>query len=378
MARQTQKNGGTRAEAIAAQIRRRIVEGSYRANSFLPTTRELVGEFGASSRTISEALAILAEEKLVSLAPRRAGMVLEPSERLNGKPIAVVTWHIQHDVFSPVAMDMCRAALDTFKRRGYPAELVGAAFDIKTDEGMIAIDSLDDLRKLAERFSGLLFAKISTGVESFLQALEDEHYPLAVAGLEHDVNLLAAWTDHGKASRTAVQALAGMRHRRIAYIGRRPDFVFYGQAFRGYLDGLDAAGVERDDALIAFTDKTYAMDAWEAARPLLEMKHPPTAFVTARDVLAQGICRAVTDKGLVPGRDVSIIGYDGYSWRDGAEELTTFIEPGYRMGATAADLLVDRLANGWRPPRKVEVDAEFVIRASIGPLFAASAATRKG
>jgi DNA-binding LacI/PurR family transcriptional regulator len=97
------------------------------------------------------------------------------------------------------------------------------------------------------------------------------------------------------------------------------------------------------------------------------MANRPTGIVAGRDVLAEGVCHAVEEAGLRVGYDVSVIGFDNVSWECEDPILTTFEEPAYAMGATAVDMLVERLTQGWRPIEQRVLDCRPVVRRSVGP-----------
>ena len=64
------------------------------------------------------------------------------------------------------------------------------------------------------------------------------------------------------------------------------------------------------------------------------------------------------------------------AWPQEAPFLTTFREPCAEMGAAAAEMLVERIVNGWRKPEKREIEARFIVRRSAGPLIGERAPAR--
>lgn len=71
-----------KAQAIAEEVRRRIVERSWRQGERIPDESALAVEFGASRATVHKALRLLADEGLLSRR-RRAGtrVALDPAQR---------------------------------------------------------------------------------------------------------------------------------------------------------------------------------------------------------------------------------------------------------------------------------------------------------
>ena len=108
----------------------------------------------------------------------------------------------------------------------------------------------------------------------------------------------AAATDH----------LAAQGHRRIGFVGW-PEGSGVGDDRRaGWARALADLGLPRlglDEAVPDAVESGLA-----AARLLLDRPEPVTAIVCASDSLAVGALGAVRERGLVPGRDVGIVGFD--------------------------------------------------------------------
>ena len=220
---------------------------------------------------------------------------------------------------------------------------------------------------------------IRTESDTELADLERRKVPLVVAGLEEEVGaeLSGTWVDHHKTTVNAVQLLATLGHRRIAYFGRDTGRYFYPKAEQGYKDGLAAAGLPVDESLI-FRCEYTPLASYIAAKALLARPDRPTGIVLARDGLAEGVCLATNETGLAIGRDLSVIGFDDLGWPIKEPFLTTFREPNYELGALAAEMLADRIVNGWRPAEKREIEAPLILRTSAGPAPGAKGALPVG
>lgn len=177
----------------------------------------------------------------------------------------------------------------------------------------------------------------------------------------------ATWVDHRQATLQAVNMLVGFGHQRIALLSRPPEVYFYGKAREGYLAGLKEAAIEPDNALIALCEKTDALSAYLATRRFLQLPQPPTGIVAARDVLAEGACKAIEETGLAVGRDISVIGFDDHSWPQDPPSLTTFREPCYEMGKVAAEMLMDKIVHGCGPVEQRCIESPLILRRSAGP-----------
>ncbi len=344
-------------ERIEAELRKRIADGTYQTNSCMPSERQLTREFGVARGTVSRALDALQNEGLVKQMSGRGTLVLHPLDRLKTPLLGVVHWLSSDSVGPPfrgtlMALEGVQAALKDF---GYRNEVVSgkvgalrAEWTQKTFGAAIFVDPHDeDCNQILE--------------------LERRRVPTVVAKLESNIDVCATWVDHQEAGREAVRALTNLGHTRIALVAREPDYGPYGHVRQGYSEGLQEASLPLDESLIGVCEKTDALSGYFATKPLLALPDPPTAIVAGRDAIAEGICRAAQEAGLMVGHHVSVIGFDDLTWPQPAPFLTTFREPCYDMGVAAVKLLIDRIVNGWRPPEKRKFETPFVLRRSAGP-----------
>ena len=82
-------------------------------------------------------------------------------------------------------------------------------------------------------------------------------------------------------------------------------------------------------------------DAGErAAKTMLRDTNPPSALICATDTQAIGALAAIRSQTLVPGKDVSIIGYDGLAFgKHTNPPLTTMAQPLSHSGRQIGDML---------------------------------------
>jgi DNA-binding LacI/PurR family transcriptional regulator len=174
------------------------------------------------------------------------------------------------------------------------------------------------------------------------------------------------WVDVDGAGgvRDATEHLIGAGHRRIAFIGwpagsgvgedRRSGWE---QACRSA--GLPTRGLSRrtEDGL---------EQGRTACASLLDTDRPPTGIVCVSDTLALGAWVEVTARGLEPGRDVAIIGFDD-SPTAAVVGLSTVAQPVAAAARTCIDWVQDLLRNGndqAAAPYQVLLAPQLILRAS--------------
>lgn len=178
--------------------------------------------------------------------------------------------------------------------------------------------------------------------------------------------------DNGAAIRDAVGLLADLGHRRLALVNG-PDGLAYARqrarAFRRALahHGLDAAAARVShgptDAASGYLRALAALGGRDGP--------PPTAFVCASVPVAEGVCRALADRGLRVPADASVIAHDdatpGPQAAEIAPGLTVTRAPLLDACRPLAEMLAARIAG--TPPRALQVvrRAELIPRGSTGP-----------
>jgi DNA-binding LacI/PurR family transcriptional regulator len=118
------------------------------------------------------------------------------------------------------------------------------------------------------------------------------------------------WVDVDGAAgeRAATAHLIAAGHRRIAFLGW-PEGSGVGDDRRdGWAAACQDAGVATDGLRLQLPDDSAAARA--ACAALLQRPEPPTAFACVSDTIALGAWAELTARGLVPGRDVGVTGFD--------------------------------------------------------------------
>ncbi len=341
-------------DQIASELRRRIADGVYAPGAVMPTERDFAREFSTSRTTVSKALRRLEAMGFVDQAPGRGTRVIPVRDRSSRGAVAIIVVGGMPEKAGPAhAIQGMEAALT---QRGQHFQL---ALDFKDPDRVTA-------EMIRERYAGALFVQ-ALGYENLLPALDESRYPYVVAGLEKRIEATCTWVDHRKTTRTATRVLTAMGHQRIALLIRPPEMFFYREALEGFQDGLADAGIPFSEDRVILSPAPDALGAYRRMREYLEGHPSPTGIVAGRDYMAQGAAEALEERGLVIGRDVSLIGFDDVTWPRSKEFLTTFSEPNYELGEAAAEMLMERLISGWRPIERREVGAALILRRSVGP-----------
>ena len=165
----------------------------------------------------------------------------------------------------------------------------------------------------------------------------------------------------------AVDHLVMFGHRSIGFIGAPTYYHFAQMRLDGYRKGISSNGLEIDEGLIEIAE--LSDDAGErAAKTMLRADEPPSAIICATDTQAIGALAAIRSQGLIPGKDVSVIGYDGIDFgKHTNPPLTTMAQPLMHSGRQIGDMLL-AIIDGGKPTEFQELrSAKLVRRMSDGP-----------
>lgn len=140
----------------------------------------------------------------------------------------------------------------------------------------------------------------------------------------------------------------------------------------GYLSAMAAARLDPPDGYIQEGDWSEWSGS-QAMEALLRRPCRPDAVFAASDGMAIGALKAIRAAGLRVPDDIALVGFDDIPLASALEPpLTTIRQPIYRLGHTAAGVLLDalqRAAQGASVPthgQRIVLETELVIRQSCG------------
>lgn len=108
---------------------------------------------------------------------------------------------------------------------------------------------------------------------------------------------------------------------------------------------------------------------FQAARRLLRMLPRPTAIFAFNDLMALGVLHAIHELDLRCPEEISLVGFDDLEFCEyTSPALTSVYQPGYQLGATAANLLLERIKGRKGSPKRLVLDTELKLRNSVLPL----------
>ena len=312
---------------------------------------------GVSQATVSRALRdirgtseptrakVRAAARELGYVPQQSGRSL--STRLTNR-VGIVTGELANPFYPALVAPM----VARLHEHGYLAVL------IPDDD----LDDLDPVPLIDGSLDGVLLTTIHQ--DSPLPAELSRHGVPRVL-VNRDVSLGnedASVADNAAGARQVADLLLSLGHCRIAFIGGPPTVRTNAARAEAFHAALARHGLECTAPPWSFGP--FDLDhGRQALARLMTLMPPPTAVFCANDVLAIGALEAARSADLAVPGDVTVVGFDdiplaGLSLID----LTTVGSDLGAMARSAADLLIERIADPGRPARKIVHPTRLVLR----------------
>jgi LacI family transcriptional regulator len=329
------------------------------------TLRDVARAAGVHPGTVSRALnpateALVNEDTVRRVREAAARLGYRPNPMARGLKtnrsytVGVLVPDIQNPLFPPII----RGIDDRLAAAGYTPLIANTENDPERER-----QDFEALR--ARQVDGFITATARLDHE-LLDAVAASGAPLVLVNRRvEDGGWSSAVADDREGARQAVAHLVALGHRRIAHLAG-PQEISTG---RGRLEGFEAAmahaGLEVDPELVRFARAFTEPEGARVCDELVGGGADFTAVVAGNDLLALGCYDVLERRGLECPRDLSVVGFNDMPFADRFHPpLTTVHIPHYELGAAAADLLLERLADPAAPPRTLEVDTRLVVRGS--------------
>ncbi len=200
-----------------------------------------------------------------------------------------------------------------------------------------------------------------------LKILKAKNFPFVAYG-RSDLDFAYPFVDVDGASGIveAVHHLADLGHRRIAYIVPPEDLMCASQRFEGFVKGMKEVSLGLREEYVIHGEFNEA-SGYSCTKELLDLPEPPTAILTTNDICAFGAIRALQERRLKVGKDISVIGFDDIAlaehWQPG---LTTITQPVRKLGFYLMQTLFSVMNDPSVMPQTV-VPTKLVVRQTTGP-----------
>ncbi|MBM7069650.1 LacI family DNA-binding transcriptional regulator [Actibacterium sp. 188UL27-1] len=253
--------------------------------------------------------------------------------------VAYVMPQYSSSISQPFVGQLLKGLGEAVAKRGW--DLLVAHADSAKDE----LNHLDRLVR-SGRVGGLVISRPAKN-DPRIRLMRSLKCPFVVHGRTADCRDYAWYdVDGADAFHTAVDHLVTLGHGRIAFVGAPLQYQFAQDRLNGYRAALEQNGLRAVPEFVQITE--FSDDGGElATNVLLDLDQPPSAIVCISDMVALGALAAIRARGLTPGRDISVIGYDGLKVGQHANPpLTTMAQPQVHAGRRLGDILLAIIDGG--------------------------------
>lgn len=333
------------------------------------TIKDIARELNVSSSTVSRAL-----KDYPGISNETKRKVKEVAEKLNYRPnaialslrksrsftIGVIIPEVVHFFFSTVISGIEEVA----SSRGYNVILS------QTNESFAREKSSIDTM-LSNQIDGFLvsFSKGTTDFDHFTKLL-DYGYPIVFFDRVPDIpNAISVMVDDYRGAYSATSHLISQGYTKIAHLAGPSNLSISKERERGYRDALTNHGLEVYPELIIECAYGTNDEGFKVTEELIKNgKIKPDALFANNDMAAVGAMLAFKTMGYKIPEEVGIVGFSNWQFCSIIEpSLTSVSQPGFKMGETATQMLLDMIEKKLDPDSitgPIVLETELLVRKS--------------
>jgi DNA-binding LacI/PurR family transcriptional regulator len=350
-------------QQVAADIRRKIVNGEMPVGSRIPPHRDLSTQYGVSIITINKALSGLVSEGLLHSHVGRGTFVMVRPASTSGIAAPITIGFVLRDLSSPFFSLVAHGAQQRADALGVGVIFASSSNRLDREEEQLN-------RLLALGVHGLIVVSMSRTfrLSDSLQALHDSNFPFVMVSYTAGDDVPFVGADLDACGYTAGRHLLSCGHQRLGYLIDRKGSLNGELRMGGYRRAAEEAGLPIDDAFVfehQFEGEWNDYNSgYAVGEQLARLETRPDAMFCFNDLSALGLEDGLLDGGIRIPDDVAIVGLDDIELAARARvPLTTLRQPVHDIGARALDTLLSKM-RGEKPLIRQLFPSELVIRAS--------------
>ena len=248
----------------------------------------------------------------------------------------------QHQYFATIISGIQKVAF----KKGYEMTFVGGDSTKNYDYYSHA---------LARNYDGLAILSCDF-TSSGITGLVKSEIPTVTLDYFYDLDHAAVMSDYSAGINELLEYVISMGHKKIAMIHGEKTWVT-DERIQAFNKVCKAHGI--DVPAEYFAEGLYhdSVTSSAATEVFLSLPEPPTCIFYPDDYAALGGIRELTSRGLTPGKDISIVGYDGIALTSMMiPPLTTYEQNGETIGRVMAEALINKIEN----PENFEPKKEMI------------------
>lgn len=230
----------------------------------------------------------------------------------------------------------------------------------------------DDKSKEKDFFNGIL-SKIVDGIIIVPSDQNVEHYkkfskPIVLVDRYIDnCGYDGVVIDNLGGAYQATKHMIDYGHKNIAIINGPMDFNTGKERFEGYKMALRDYNIDTVPDYIMQGD-WFEGNGYKSTLKLIEMKNPPDAIFASNNLICEGCIKALWDRNIRIGKDISLVGFDDNQLADFVNPKVTIIRRSTsEMGKVATQMLLEKILknNINMAHKKITLGTELIQRGSV-------------
>ncbi len=314
------------------------------------TLKEVAAQAGVSYQTVSKVL-----NRQIRVAKETEQRIWQAAEALGYQPnYTARSLRVQRSqtigyAWEPTPSDQANPILDEFLQSMFHAAERNGYYLLCFPHHANVQQRIDSYRTLID--SGRVDAFVLSAIEfddARVAYLCQRNFPFVAFGRSNqELCFPYIDVDGGKGLRQATHHLLEQGHQRIAALAWTRDSRVGENRMEGYFAALQQAGIQPLPEWIQRGEGNFRFGK-QAMQTLLDLPASirPTAAVALNDMMALGAMEALLQRGLTPGPDFGLTGFDDTPMaRFATPALTSVQQPIWEIGQRLMALLLEVLEN---------------------------------
>ncbi|ADL03309.1 GntR family transcriptional regulator [Lacrimispora saccharolytica] len=344
-------SGKAKYYVLMEELKMDIVSGRRKPGDRLPSEHELSASCHVSRHTVRKALSILEQEGFIEAEHGRGTFVSRKAGRKQGSGnIAVITTYLSDYIFPRLI-------------QGIDSVLTANGYSIiLKNTGNSRLRESKCLEEILEKdIDGLIIEPSKSDIMCGHKGLYDklDFYQIPYVFIQgcntHMKDKPHILMDDSMGGYLVTKHLLELGHEHILGIFKADDSQGRNR-HRGYVKAIQEAGFSYDpDMVVWFHTEDRMTKPSGALRLMLEEGVPVDGIVCYNDQIAFEVMKTIEKGGFSVPEDISVTGYDNsFIAENGLVKLTTIAHPQERLGAMAAELLLEKINHVPDEESKVE------------------------
>lgn len=254
--------------------------------------------------------------------------------------------------------EIIRGMQDSAKKLGYDVLLSISNGNVDTE-----VRLLEMLSNRTVDAAVLLSTHLDTDT---INSISENHTIALCCERVDGAEVLTVTIDDEDGAYAAVSKLIQKGHKKIGIISATNRAHSSIDRENGYLRALKDNGIVLCEEYLYLNTYEYSNGGY-AFDYFMGLKEPPTAIFAISDLLAVGAIRQALKKGLTPGKDIDIIGFDNISLCEMyVPSVSTVAQPCYEMGQTVIEKLVENITSPTKSTERIIMPYKLTLRQSTG------------